>query len=228
MALSTLPQHDSVRARDRGPSLYHPGIDPIRLTGALFYSAIGDGRISATSTITQQLVRNVFLPQFEGWTLQQARERSTRRKLLEMWVSLVLSQRATKDEILEMYLNAVPLGQRGSFAIVGVSEAARLFFGKDVSNLTIAEAATIAGVIQSPSALSPSTIPARCKDRRNVVIRAMADAQFITAAQAEAAQKDPLTVVQRAPRSRGAVARRLRQPDAERRLPVSRRRTTAR
>ena len=159
---------------------------------------IGDSRISATSTITQQLVRNVFLPQFEGWTLQQARERSTRRKLLEMWVSLVMSRRATKDEILEMYLNAVPLGQRGSFAIVGVSEAARLFFGKDVSNLSIAEAATMAGVIQSPSALSPFNNPTRCRDRRNVVIRAMADAGFITAAQADAAQKEPLTVVQRA------------------------------
>ena len=200
VALATLPQHviQAVLAIEDRRYYYHPGIDPIRLAGALFYSARGDGRISATSTITQQLVRNVFLPQFEGWTLQQARERSTRRKLLEMWVSLVMSQRATKDEILEMYLNAVPLGQRGSFAIIGVSEAARLFFGKDVSNLTIAEAATIAGVIQSPSALSPFNNPVRCRERRNVVIRAMADAQFITGEQADTAQKDPLVVVQRA------------------------------
>ena len=115
-----------------------------------------------------------------------------------MWVSLVMTRKATKDEILEMYLNAVPLGQRGSFAIVGVSEAARLFFGKDVSNLTIAEAATIAGVIQSPSALSPFNNPSRCRDRRNVVIRAMVEAGFITNEQAETAQKEPLTVVQRA------------------------------
>lgn len=205
VALSSLPQHmiQAVLAIEDRRYYYHPGIDPIRLMGAFFYYAVGDSsRVSATSTLTQQLVRNVFLPQFDGWSLQQARNREgwsgKSRKLLEMWVSLVLSQRATKDEILEMYLNAVPLGQRGSFAIVGVSEAARLFFGKDVSNLTIAEAATIAGVIQSPSALSPFNNPARCKDRRNVVIRAMADAQFITAAQAEAAQKDPLTVVQRA------------------------------
>lgn len=200
VALASLPPHlvQAVLAIEDRRYYYHPGIDPIRLTGALFYSAIGDSRISATSTITQQLVRNVFLPQFEGWTLRQARERSTRRKILEMWVSLVMSRKATKDEILEMYLNAVPLGQRGSFAIVGVSEAARLFFGKDVSNLSIAEAATIAGVIQSPSALSPFNNPNRCRDRRNVVIRAMADASFITGEQAEAAQKEPLTVVQRA------------------------------
>lgn len=200
VAIASLPPHviNAVLAIEDRRFYYHPGIDPIRLTGAIFYSVVGDSRISATSTLTQQLVRNVFLPQFEGWTLQQARERSTRRKLLEMWVSLVLTRKATKDEILEMYLNAVPLGQRGSFAIVGVSEAARLFFGKDVSNLTIHEAATIAGVIQSPSALSPFNNPTRCRDRRNVVIRAMADAEFITAEQAEAAQKEPLTVVQRA------------------------------
>jgi penicillin-binding protein 1B len=200
VALSSLPPQvvQAVLAIEDRRYYYHPGIDPIRLTGALLYSAIGDSRVSATSTITQQLVRNVFLPQFEGWTLQQARERSTRRKLLEMWVSLIMSRRATKDEILEMYLNAVPLGQRGSFAIVGVSEAARLFFGKDVSNLSIAEAATIAGVIQSPSALSPFNNPSRCRDRRNVVIRSMAEAGFISDDQAEAAQKEPLVVMQRA------------------------------
>jgi penicillin-binding protein 1B len=200
VALSSVPVHvvRAVLAIEDRRYYYHPGIDPIRLAGAFYYSLRGDGRISATSTITQQLVRNVFLPQFDGWTLQQARERSTRRKLLEMWISLVMTRRATKDEILEMYLNAVPLGQRGSFAIVGVSEAARLFFGKDVSNLTIAEAATIAGVIQSPSALSPFNNTARCRERRNVVIRAMLDATFITPEQAEAAQKEPLVVVQRA------------------------------
>ncbi|MQA30669.1 MAG: PBP1A family penicillin-binding protein [Luteitalea sp.] len=177
----------------------HPGVDPIGIAGATF--AYVSGRrsyLAGGSTITQQLVRNVFLPKFEGMTLEMARERSWRRKALEAWVSLVLSRRATKDEILEMYLNAVPLGQRGSFAIVGVSEAARLFFGKDVSNLSLAEAATVAGVIQSPSALSPFNNPERCQDRRDVVLRAMADAGFITAEAAAAAVEQPLTVVQRA------------------------------
>src|SRR5262249_2561993 len=106
--------------------------------------------------------------------------------------------RATKDEILEIYLNAIPLGQRGSFSIVGVSEAARLFFGKDVSNVTVAEAATIAGVIQSPSALSPFSNPARCRDRRTVVLHAMAAGEFIAGDTAEKATKEPLNVVQRA------------------------------
>ncbi len=201
VALSAVPPHmvNAVLAIEDRRYYYHPGIDPIRLTGAVVNSLTGkSSRISATSTLTQQLVRNVFLPQMEGWTLQTARERSTSRKLLEMWVALVMTQRATKDEILEMYLNAVPLGQRGSFSIVGVPEAARLFFGKDVSNLSLAEAATIAGVIQSPSALSPFNNATRCRERRNVVIRAMADAGFITQDAADAAVAEPLTVVQRA------------------------------
>jgi penicillin-binding protein 1B len=201
VALAVVPQQmiNAVLAIEDRRYYYHPGVDPIRMTGAVLSSLTGkSGRISATSTLTQQLVRNVFIPQFEGWTLESARERSSRRKFLEIWISLVMTQRASKDAILEMYLNAVPLGQRGSFAIYGVSEAARLFFGKDVSNLTLGEAATIAGVIQSPSALSPFTNPGRCRDRRNVVLRAMADAAFITDEVADRASKEPLTVVQRA------------------------------
>lgn len=177
----------------------HPGIDPIGIGGALFSYASGRrAYMAGGSTITQQLVRNVFLPKFQGMTLQTARARSVRRKLLEIFVSIVLTARASKDEILEMYLNDVPLGQRGSFAIFGVAEASRLFFGKDVSNVSLAEAATIAGVIQSPSALSPFNNPARCKDRRNVVLQAMVDAGYIEPKVADRAAREPLAVVQRA------------------------------
>jgi len=131
-------------------------------------------------------------------TLQEARQKSWRRKALEIWVSFIITTRAPKDAILEMYLNDMTLGQRGSFGIVGVAEASRLFFGKDVSNVTLAEAATIAGVYQSPSALSPFNNPARCKERRNVVLGAMADAGYVTADVAERAAHEPLLVVQRA------------------------------
>jgi len=177
----------------------HPGIDPIGMGGAAFSYVTGRrARMAGGSTITQQLVRNVFLPKFDGMTLETARERSPRRKVLEMFVSIILTIKASKDDILEMYLNDVPLGQRGSFAILGVSEASRLFFGKDVSNVSLAEAATIAGVIQSPSALSPFNNPERCRERRNVVLTAMVDAGYIDAAAAERASAEPLTVVQRA------------------------------
>ena len=201
VALAAIPTKmvQAVLAIEDRRYYYHPGIDPIRLTGAFVDYVRGkSNRVSATSTITQQLMRNVFLPQFEGWSFEASRERLKSRKALEMWASFVLTRRATKDEILEMYLNEVPLGQRGSFAIYGVSEAARLMFGKDVSNVSLAEAATIAGVIQSPSALSPFTNPAKCRDRRNVVLQAMADAEFISPEDAQLAAKEPLTIVPRA------------------------------
>ncbi|MEQ1871560.1 MAG: PBP1A family penicillin-binding protein, partial [Vicinamibacterales bacterium] len=204
VALTAIPPDmiNAVLAIEDRRYYYHPGVDPIRLTGAVLQGLTSGKRISATSTITQQLVRNVFLPRFEGWNLESAREREglqgKTRKALEIFLAFVLDRRATKDDVLEMYLNAIPLGQRGSFSIVGVPEAARLFFGKDVSNLTLPEAATIAGVIQSPSALSPFSNTTRSRDRRNVVIRAMEEANFISKERADEAVKSPLTVVQRA------------------------------
>jgi penicillin-binding protein 1B len=201
VALAMIPQRvkQAVLAIEDRRFYEHPGVDPIGILGAV--SSYVTGRrsyLAGGSTITQQVVRNVFLPKFEGMSLQEARARSLRRKLLEAWVSIILTLRASKDEILEMYLNDVPLGQRGSFAILGVAEAARLFFAKDVSNVTLAEAATMAGVIQSPSALSPFNNPARCKERRNVVLQAMADAGYVSQETADKVSHDPLVVVQRA------------------------------
>jgi penicillin-binding protein 1B len=92
----------------------------------------------------------------------------------------------------------VYLGQRGSFAIHGVAEAARAFFGKDISNLSLSEAATIAGAIQAPPVYSPFRAPVRARDRRNVVLRAMADSGYISSAAAERAMAEPLVTVGRA------------------------------
>jgi penicillin-binding protein 1B len=167
----------------------HPGVDPIRMVGALMTNLRGEKRyLVGASTITQQLVKNFFLTP----------EKSLRRKLLEQFMAVVLERKASKDEILELYLNEVYLGQRGSFAIHGVAEAARLFFGRDVSNLSLAEAATIAGVIQSPGYWSPFHAASRCRERRNVVLRAMAEAGYISADAATRASTEPLLVVQRA------------------------------
>ena len=201
VALSAIPARmiQAVLAIEDRRFFAHPGVDPIGMVGAFFSYATGRrGYLAGGSTITQQLVRNVFLPKFEGMTLQLARARSAKRKLLEMIVSLVLSRRASKDDILELYLNDIPLGQRGSFAIAGVAEASRLFFGKDVSNVSLAEAATIAGVIQSPSALSPFNNPARCKERRNVVLQAMADEGYVTPEVAKRTAEEPMGIDQRA------------------------------
>ena len=201
VALAAIPSRmtQAVLAIEDRRYYQHPGVDPIGIAGALFSYVTGRRAVLAGgSTITQQLIRNVFLPKFEGMTLQSARVRSIKRKLLEQFLAVVLTSRASKDDILEMYVNDVPLGQRGSFAIFGVAEASRLFFGKDVSNVSLAEAATIAGVIQSPSALSPFSNATRCKERRNVVLKAMVDAEFVDQEAADRAAREPLAVVERA------------------------------
>ena len=179
----------------------HSGVDWIGTTRAVFTNLFGSKKyLSGGSTITQQLVRNTFLTSM--WGLDKARERGglagIKRKSTEWLMSVALERRLSKDKVLELYLNDVDLGQRGSFAIRGVPEAARLFFGKDVSNLSLAEAATIAGIIQAPSRYAPFNYPDRVKDRRNVVLGRMAEVGFISADAAERTQREPLQVVARA------------------------------
>jgi penicillin-binding protein 1B len=198
--LSALPSRmvDAVLAIEDQRYYSHPGVDPIRIVGALFTNVFGNRPyLEGASTITQQLARNFFLTE-EMAAEQQTRQRSLRRKLLEQFMALVLDIRTTKDEVLELYLNDVYLGNRGSFAIHGVAEAARLYFGKDVNNLTLGEAATIAGIIQSPNTLSPFNSVARARERRNVVLRAMASGGFVSDDAAERATKEPLAPVARA------------------------------
>ena len=103
----------------------HPGVDPIRMIGALFTNTFGNRPyLEGASTITQQLARNFFFTE-EMAVEQQTRQRSLRRKLMEQFMAVILSVKTTKDQILELYLNDVYLGNRGSFAIHGVPEAAR-------------------------------------------------------------------------------------------------------
>ncbi|MEZ5284515.1 MAG: PBP1A family penicillin-binding protein [Vicinamibacterales bacterium] len=200
VALDAIPtrMRQAVLAIEDRRFYYHPGVDPIRMAGALATNLTGSrGYLVGASTITQQLARNFFLTEAMAEE-QQSGQRSFRRKLLEQFMALILETRASKDEILELYLNDVYLGHRGSFAVHGVAEASRIFFGKDVTNVSLAEAALIAGVIQSPYNHSPFTSVDRARDRRNVVLRAMADADYISADAAERAMADPITVVPRA------------------------------
>ena len=180
----------------------HPGVDPIRMMGALLTNLRGEKRyLVGASTITQQLARNFFLTDEvaqEQASGQQSLRQKLPRKLREQFMAVVLERKASKDEILELYLNEVYLGQRGSFGIHGVAEASRLFFSKDVSNLSLAEAATIAGTIQSPAYWSPFHIPDRARERRNTVLKAMVDAGYISADAAARASTEPVVVVQRA------------------------------
>jgi len=200
VALDAIParMQEAVLAIEDRRFYYHPGVDPIRMVGALISNTFGDkAYLSGASTITQQLARNFFLTD-EMAIEQQTRQRSLRRKILEQFMAMILETKATKDEILELYLNDVYLGHRGSFALHGVAEASKIFYSKDVRNLTLSEAALIAGVIQSPFYHSPFNNPERARDRRNVVLRAMADGGYITADAAERATKEPIAVVARA------------------------------
>ena len=198
--LAALPTRmvDAVLAIEDQRYYSHPGFDPIRIVGAIFTNVFGNRPyLEGASTITQQLARNFFLTQ-ELALEQQSGQRSPLRKMREQFMAIVLDIRATKDEVLELYLNDVYLGNRGSFAIHGVAEAARLYFGKDVNNLSVGEAATIAGIIQSPNTLSPFNAPARARDRRNVVLKAMERGGYISADAAATGAKEPLAPVARA------------------------------
>ena len=176
----------------------HPGIDPIGVAGALVTNLTSSRRQPVgRSTVTQQLSRMFFLSAEFNAELQSG-QRSYRRKVLEAFMALILETKATKEEILELYLNDVYLGNRGSFALHGVAEAARIFFGKDVSNLSVSEAALIAGVIQNPYQHSPFVNRERAKERRDLVLTAMAESDYITRDAAERASNDPITVVTRA------------------------------
>jgi penicillin-binding protein 1B len=189
--LASIPRWmvDAVIAIEDRRFFEHPGVDPIGAMGALITNLRGNKPyLVGGSTLTQQIVKNTFLTP----------AKTLRRKLQEQFMALVLDSRFTKNQILELYLNDVTLGQRGPFEIHGVAEAARIFFGKDVTNLTLPEAATIAGLIQSPSRLSPFRHLDQAQERRNVVLHEMASAGFITAEAAARAAAEPLKIVPRA------------------------------
>jgi penicillin-binding protein 1B len=196
--LSTIPKRmqEAVLAIEDQSFYSHPGINPFRTIGAAVGSLFSKGRPRGGSTVTQQLARMFFLEDEFNEELQ-TKTVSPLRKVREILMSLVLERRASKEEILELYLNDVYLGQRGSFAIHGVAEASRIFFGKDVANVSLSEAAVIAGVIQSPASRSPFTNPKRAVERRNVVLRAMEDEEYVSQADTERAIREPLQVLQR-------------------------------
>jgi penicillin-binding protein 1A len=143
----------------------HGGLDFWRIGGAAVANAKGSGRLQGGSTITQQLARKSFLTD----------ERTIRRKLKEMFLALRVERQFTKDEILELYLNKVYFGN----GLYGIEAASRGYFGKSASELSIDEAALLAGLIQAPSAYDPTERPQKALARREIVLRAMADAGFI-------------------------------------------------
>ncbi|MCA1567113.1 MAG: PBP1A family penicillin-binding protein [Acidobacteria bacterium] len=136
------------------------------------------------SSITQQLVKNLLL----------SPEYSLRRKLAEAYMSIILETRLSKQEIFALYCNEAYLGQHGGFSINGFGQAAQVYFGKDVTGVTLAEAAFLAAIIRSPNRYNPYRHPATATARRNQVLDSMADAGAITRDEATRAKATELKV----------------------------------
>lgn len=144
----------------------HPGVDPVAILRALLANIRHREIRQGASTITQQVARNLFLTP----------DRSLRRKIREALLALKIEKQFTKDQILEMYLNYIYLGQ-GAY---GVEAASRIYFGKSVKDLTIDEAAILAGLPKAPTRYNPFRNPERVKERRDYVLSRMHEDGYIT------------------------------------------------
>lgn len=171
----------------------HFGVDPIGL-GRVVVDAVTSGdRITGASTITQQLARTLFL------TMDRTAERKIQEAIMAVWLELQYS----KDDLLEMYLNRVYFGA-GAY---GIDAAARIYFGKPASSVTLAEAAILAGVLPRPSSYAPSVNPEAAKARQLLVLQAMVDTGYITQREADlAAAGEVVTVANGATGGRNYVA----------------------
>ena len=165
----------------------HAGLDYLRILKAAYVDLRSGSARQGASTLTMQLARGLFL----------TRERTLTRKLAETLVAFQLERRLSKQQIFEYYCNKVYMGQRGSFTISGVGEAAQAYFNKDVRNLTLPEAAFLAGIIRGPNLYSPYRNPELAEKRRNQVLEAMVETGAITREERDKALATPLHVASR-------------------------------
>ena len=156
---------DAVLAIEDRRFFQHGGVNFIRLAEATWIDVTHQRHEQGGSTITMQLSRAFFLTP----------QKTVKRKLSEMMIALEMEQKFSKQQIFEFYANRVDLGQRGSFTISGFAQASQAYFNKDLKDLTPAEAALIAGIIQAPSYLSPYRHPERALERRNLVLDSMVE-----------------------------------------------------
>lgn len=147
----------------------HAGIDLKSIIRAVYRDIVAFSKVEGASTITQQLAKNLFLSKDKTWM----------RKTKEAMAAIYLERNFSKDEILELYLNAIYFGH----GVYGIETAAQKFFSKSVSDLTIAEGALLAGIINSPNKYSPIDHPKKALARRELVLQNMAKAGYITVEQ---------------------------------------------
>ncbi|MCV6546578.1 MAG: penicillin-binding protein [Cohaesibacter sp.] len=183
--LSSLPPYlpDAVIAIEDHRFYSHFGFDPIGFTRAMVTNVVKGRLAQGGSTLTQQLAKNLFLEH----------KRTIERKVQELILAIWLETKFSKEEILEMYLNRVYFGAGAT----GVDAAARTYFNKPSSMVTLAEAATIAGLLKAPSRLAPNRHPKRARARAKLVLAAMEREGFITAKEHKLAMTMPVKAVAR-------------------------------
>jgi penicillin-binding protein 1A len=159
----------------------HFGVDPIGLGRAITTNLMAGRLVQGGSTLTQQLAKNLFLTP----------ERTAKRKVQELVLAFWLEHKFTKDQILQLYLNRVYFGSGAT----GIEAAANTFFNKPAAELTLTEAATLAGVLKAPTNYNPLNKPVESAQRTKLVLDAMADVGFISADEHQRALTAPTTVV---------------------------------
>ncbi|HEY2291344.1 MAG TPA: PBP1A family penicillin-binding protein [Thermoanaerobaculia bacterium] len=175
---------NSIIAAEDETFFHHAGISPTGIARAVWVDLTGRGRRQGGSTLTQQLVKNLYLTQ----------EKTLRRKSQELVLAVLLDLRYDKKKILEAYLNEIYLGGGGGVSLLGVGAASRAYFGKDPGQLDLAEAATIAGMIPSPANYSPATHPDRARERRAWVLGRLARLGLVPQARVDQALQEPIVV----------------------------------
>ena len=187
VSIKHIPKHviHTVLAAEDSRFFEHWGIDPRGILRALITNLQRGSVQQGGSTITQQLAKNYFLTP----------DRNLVRKFQEAVMALSMEWMYSKEEILEIYLNEIYLGQKGSVAINGIGEAAYFYFGKPVRELTVAEAAVIAGLIKAPNHYSPYVDKKACQTRRNLVLTAMQRKGWISEEKFKAESKAPIKTV---------------------------------
>jgi penicillin-binding protein 1B len=187
ISIDQVPEHlvFAVLAAEDHRFFQHYGIDWRGILRAVMTNLQHGAIVQGGSTLTQQLAKNYFLTS----------ARTLTRKLKELLLSVIVELKYEKREILEIYLNEIYLGQKGSVAINGIGEASYFYFGKPIKELTLSEAAVIAGLIKAPNHYSPYGDPLRCRSRRDVVLQAMHRWQWITETELQAEIKKPVKAV---------------------------------
>ena len=179
---------DAVTSAEDKRFFQHSGFDPVRIIKAAYVDLKEGRKEQGASTLSQQLARGFWLDQNKRWT----------RKLAELIITLQLEQKLSKEEIFEDYCNMVPFGWRGAFEIHGFGEAAEAYLGKDLSEISLPEAALLAGMIQRPSHFNPYRYPDRARERRNIILGLMHQNGQISDHDYQLAIESPLSVAKAA------------------------------